>query len=43
MSRSHVVIIDVASRTIELEYPFLDADIEIDPSAAVLGPMTNTP
>ena len=39
MSRSHVVVIDVASRTVELEYPLtLDADIEIDPSAAVLSP-----
>ena len=39
MSRSHVVVIDVASRSIVLEYPLtLDADIEIDPSAAVLSP-----
>jgi hypothetical protein len=39
MSRSHVTVLDVATRTVELEYPLtLDADIEIDPSAAVLSP-----
>lgn len=39
MSKSHAIVIDMASRAIEIEYPLtLDADIEIDPSVAVLSP-----
>ena len=39
MSRSQVMVIDMESRDVQIEYPLtLDADIEIDPSAAVLSP-----
>ena len=39
MSRSKVVVMDLESKSITVEYPLtLDADIEIDPSAAVLTP-----
>ena len=39
MSRSTVVVVDLEERAVDIEYPLtLDADIEIDPSAAVLSP-----
>jgi hypothetical protein len=39
MSRSTVVVVDLEERAVSIEYPLtLDADIEIDPSAAVLSP-----
>jgi len=39
MSRSKVVVLDLETQAITVEYPLtLDADIEIDPSAAVLTP-----
>ena len=39
MSRSKVVVLDLESNAITIEYPLtLDADIEIDPAAAVLTP-----
>ena len=39
MSRSKVVVLDLETQAITVEYPLtLDADIEVDPSAAVLTP-----
>ena len=39
MSRSTVVVVDIDERVVDIEYPLtLDADIEIDPAAAVLSP-----
>lgn len=39
MSRSKVVVLDLETQAITVEYPLtLDADIEIDPAAAVLTP-----
>lgn len=39
MSRSTVVVVDLEEKAVAIEYPLtLDADIEIDPSAAVLSP-----
>jgi DNA-binding beta-propeller fold protein YncE len=39
MSRSTVVVVELEERAVSIEYPLtLDADIEIDPSAAVLSP-----
>jgi len=39
LSQSHVLIIDMETRAIITEYPLaLDADLEIDPSGAVLSP-----